>query len=127
MIKAGDLFKNMDSGKVFAVKGTFPSVIILETKDKFHSMFVNSNNMESMFLPYIEDDGNQNPRKDLLRKWLHFPGPGRKENLCSILMRHVPIVSKSSNSTGSFWKGRSLYDVPIAEGSLRQTTLISKK
>jgi hypothetical protein len=66
MIKAGDLFKNMDSGRVLAVKGTFPGVIILETKDKFHSMFVNPNNMESMFLPYLEDDGNQNPRKDLL-------------------------------------------------------------
>jgi hypothetical protein len=64
MIRAGDLYKNMESGKVFAVKGAFPSVIILETKDKSHSMFVNPNNMESMFLPYVEDEGEKNPNKD---------------------------------------------------------------
>jgi hypothetical protein len=64
MIKTGDLFKSMESGKVFAVKGAFPSVIILETKDKSHSMFVNPNNMESKFLPYVEDDGKKNSKKD---------------------------------------------------------------
>ncbi len=56
MIKAGDMFKNIENAKVFAVKSIAPSVIILETKDKSHSMFVNPNRMESAFLPYVEDE-----------------------------------------------------------------------
>lgn len=56
MIKAGDMFKNIESGKVFAVKSVDPSIIILGTKDGSHSMFVNPNSMDSVFLPYIEDE-----------------------------------------------------------------------
>ena len=56
MIKAGDMFKNIESGKVFAVKSVDPSIIILGTKDGFHSMFVNPNNMESAFLPFVEGE-----------------------------------------------------------------------
>ncbi len=56
MIRAGDLFKNIESGKVFVVKDVDPNVIILETKDKSHSKFVNPNSMESAFLPYVEDE-----------------------------------------------------------------------
>ena len=56
MIKAGDLFKNIESGKMFTVKSVDPRVIILGTKDGTHSMFVNPNNMESVFVPVVEDE-----------------------------------------------------------------------
>ena len=56
MIKAGDMFKNIESGKMFTVKSVDPSIIILATKDGSHSMFVNPNNIESVFLPFVEDE-----------------------------------------------------------------------
>jgi hypothetical protein len=42
-------------------------------------------------------------------------------------MCHVPTVRESSNSAGSVWKARNLYNVLIAEESLRQTPGILKK
>jgi len=62
MIKAGDMFKNIESGKVFAVKSVDPSIIILGTKDGFHSMFVKPNSMESVFLPFVEDEAKPKPQ-----------------------------------------------------------------
>ncbi len=59
MIKAGDLFKNVQCGKVFKVRSVKPSSIILATKDESHSMFVNPNSMESMFLPFVEDEARK--------------------------------------------------------------------
>jgi hypothetical protein len=56
MIKAGDLFKNIESGKMFAVKSVDPRIIILGTKDGTHSMFVKPNSIESEFVPVIEDE-----------------------------------------------------------------------
>jgi len=56
MIKAGDMFKNIDSGTIFTVKSVDPRTIILGTKDGFQSMFVNPNNMESIFLPFEEGE-----------------------------------------------------------------------
>jgi hypothetical protein len=56
MIKAGDMFKNIESGRVFTVKSVDPRTIILGTKDGFQSMFVNPNSMESVFLPFIEGE-----------------------------------------------------------------------
>ncbi|HMK52048.1 MAG TPA: hypothetical protein VK551_06035 [Thermodesulfobacteriota bacterium] len=56
MIKVGDLFKNIESGKIFTVKSVDPRTIILGTKDGTHSMFVNPNDIESMFLPFVEDE-----------------------------------------------------------------------
>ena len=56
MIKAGDMFKNVQSGEVFKVRSVNPSIIILATKDESHSMFVNPNSMESVFLPFVEDE-----------------------------------------------------------------------
>ena len=56
MIKAGDMFKNIESGKMFAVKSVDPRLIILGTKDGTHSMFVNPNSIESVFLPLVEDE-----------------------------------------------------------------------
>jgi hypothetical protein len=56
MIKAGDMFKNIESGKMFAVKSVDPRIIILGTKDGTHSMFVNPNSIESTFVPVIEDE-----------------------------------------------------------------------
>jgi len=54
MIKAGDMFKNIESGKIFIVKSVDSRTIILGTKDGFQSTFVNPNNMESVFAPFVE-------------------------------------------------------------------------
>ncbi len=62
MIKAGDMFKNVQSGKVFRVRSVNPGMIILGTKDEFHSMFVNPNSMESEFLPFVEDEAKGEPK-----------------------------------------------------------------
>ena len=56
MIKAGDMFKNIESGKMFTVKSVDPRIIILGTKDGTHSMFVNPNSIDSAFVPVIEDE-----------------------------------------------------------------------
>ena len=62
MIKAGDMFKNMQSGEVFKVRSVNPGIIILATKDESHSMFVNPNSMESVFLPFVEDEVKKNTK-----------------------------------------------------------------
>ena len=62
MIKVGDLFKNIESGKVFTVKSVNPSLIILATKDGSHSMFVNPNGIESVFLSLAEDEADKKPK-----------------------------------------------------------------
>ena len=54
------MFKNIESGKVFTVKSVNPSIIILTTKDKSHSMLVNPNGIESVFLPFVEDEVKRN-------------------------------------------------------------------
>ena len=59
MIKAGDLFKNIQSGEVFRVRSIDPSLIILATRDESHSMFVNPNSLESGFLPFVEDEAKK--------------------------------------------------------------------
>jgi hypothetical protein len=56
MIKAGDMFKNIESGQIFTVKSVDPRTILLGTKDGFQSMFVNPNNMESVFVSIVEDE-----------------------------------------------------------------------
>ncbi len=56
MIKAGDLFKNIENGKKFIVKSVDPHTIIFGTKDGTHSMFVNPNSIESVFVPFVEDE-----------------------------------------------------------------------
>ena len=60
MIKAGDLFKNIENGKMFKVKSVDPSIIILTTKDESHSMLVNPNSMDPAFVPIVEDEVNVN-------------------------------------------------------------------
>jgi len=60
MIKAGDMFKNIQSGKVFSVRSVNSGIIILVTKDKSHSMLVNPNSMESVFLPFVGDEAQKN-------------------------------------------------------------------
>jgi hypothetical protein len=59
MIKAGDMYKNIESGKMFTVKSVDPRIIILGTKDGSHSMFVNPNSIESAFVPFVEDEGKE--------------------------------------------------------------------
>ena len=56
MIKAGDMFKNVKSGEKFIVRSVDSKIIILGTKDGSHSMFVNPNSMESVFVPFVEDE-----------------------------------------------------------------------
>ncbi len=63
MIKAGDLFKSIANGKMFIVKSADSSIVILGTKDGTHSMLVNPNSMESVFLPFIEDDAKEKPKE----------------------------------------------------------------
>jgi len=60
MLKPGDMFKNKGNGKVFTVKSVSSSVIILATKNESHSMLVNPNNIESLFLPFVEDEAKKN-------------------------------------------------------------------
>ncbi|MGQ9648217.1 MAG: hypothetical protein ACUVWO_16950 [Thermodesulfobacteriota bacterium] len=62
MIKAGDVFKNIESGKIFTVKSVDPRIIILGTKDGTHSMLVNPNSMESVFVPFAEDEVKNKPK-----------------------------------------------------------------
>jgi hypothetical protein len=63
MIKAGDMFKNIENGKMFTVKSVDPRVIILGTKDGTHSMFVNPSNLESVFVPFVEDEVKEKPKE----------------------------------------------------------------
>ena len=63
MIKAGDMFKNIESGKMFTVKSVDRKVIILGTKDGTHSMFVNPNKMESVFVPCVEGEAKEKPKE----------------------------------------------------------------
>ncbi len=56
MIKAGELFKNIENGIIFKVKSVDPRIIILGTKDGTHSMFLNPNSMESVFVPFVGDE-----------------------------------------------------------------------
>ncbi len=60
MIKPGDTFKNKENGKVFIVKSVDSSIIILATKDESHSMLVNPDSMESLFLPMVDDEAQKN-------------------------------------------------------------------
>jgi hypothetical protein len=50
------MFKNIESGKMFTVKSVDSSIIILGTKDGSHSMLVNPNSMESIFVPFVENE-----------------------------------------------------------------------
>ena len=63
MIKAGDMFKNIESGKIFTVKSVGPRTVFLGTKDGFQSMFVNPNSMESVFLPFVEGEVKEKPKE----------------------------------------------------------------
>ncbi len=56
MIRTGDMFKDIESGKMFIVKSVDPRIIILGTNDGTRSTFVNPNDIESMFLPFVEDE-----------------------------------------------------------------------
>ena len=42
--------------EAFDFKGPKPRTIILGKKDRFQSILVNPNNMESVFLPFVEDE-----------------------------------------------------------------------
>jgi hypothetical protein len=63
MIKADDMFKNIESGKIFTVKSVDPRIVILGTKDGFQSMFVNPNSMESVFVPFVEGEVKEKPKE----------------------------------------------------------------
>ena len=63
MVKAGDMFKNIESGKTFIVKSVDSRIIILGTKDGSHSMLVNPNSIESVFVPFVEDEIKGTPKQ----------------------------------------------------------------
>jgi hypothetical protein len=48
---------------MFTVKSVDPNIIILGTKDGTHSMFVNPNNMESVFMPFVEGEAKEKPKE----------------------------------------------------------------
>ena len=58
-MKAGDMFKNIENGIIFKVKSVDPRIIILGTKDGTHSMLVNPNSIESLFVPFVEDEAKE--------------------------------------------------------------------
>ncbi len=62
-MKAGDMFKNIQNGKIFKVKSVDPRTIILGTKDGTHSMLVNPNSIESAFVPFEEEQGKEKPKE----------------------------------------------------------------
>jgi len=62
MIKRGDTFKNIECGKMFTVKSVDSRIVILGTKDGSHSMLVNPTDMESLFVPFVEDEGKEKPK-----------------------------------------------------------------
>jgi hypothetical protein len=62
MIKAGDMLQNIRSGEVFKVRSADTSIIILATRDESHSMFVNPQKIESVFLPFVGDEGKKKNR-----------------------------------------------------------------
>ncbi len=62
MIKAGDMFKNIKSGEKFIVRSVDPKIIILGTKDGTHSIFVNPSDIESAFVPFVEDEVKGKPK-----------------------------------------------------------------
>jgi hypothetical protein len=63
MIKKGDMFKEIESGKKFTVKSVDSRTIILGTIDQSHSMFVNPNSMESLFVPFVEEEVKGEPKE----------------------------------------------------------------
>ncbi len=62
MIKTGDMFKDIKSGKVFIVKSVDPKIVILGTRDGTHSIFVNLSDIESAFVPFVEDEVKGKPK-----------------------------------------------------------------
>ncbi len=63
MIKAGDMFKNIQNGKIFKVKSVDPRTIILGTKDGTHSMIVDPDSIESAFVPFVEDQAMEKSKE----------------------------------------------------------------
>jgi hypothetical protein len=48
---------------MFTVKSADSKIILLGTKDETHSMFVNPDSMESIFVPFIEDEVQGKPKQ----------------------------------------------------------------
>ncbi len=63
MIRAGDVFKNIQNGKIFRVKSVDPRAVILGTTDGTHSMLVNPDSIESAFVPVAEDQVKDKPKE----------------------------------------------------------------
>jgi hypothetical protein len=61
VINIGDMFKNVESGEIFTVKSVTPNTILLTTKDGYHSMFVNPKEIDSAFLPFVEEEAKKKP------------------------------------------------------------------
>jgi hypothetical protein len=59
MIKAGDMFKNIENGIIFKVKRVDPGIIILGTKNGTLSMLINPSSIESVFVPFVGDEAKE--------------------------------------------------------------------
>ena len=47
---------------MFSARSITPSIIILATRDGTHSMFVNPNSIDPVFMPFMEDETKRNPK-----------------------------------------------------------------
>lgn len=56
MIKEGDKFTNIHSGEVVTVRSIDSNIIILMTKDNFHSFIINPKGIDSTFMPFVEKE-----------------------------------------------------------------------
>jgi len=63
VMKSGDMFKSIKNGIIFRVKSVDANTVILGTKDGTHSMFVKPDSMESIFVPFVEDEGKEKPKE----------------------------------------------------------------
>ncbi len=57
------MFKHLQSGEVFRAGSVSPKVIHLATMDGFNSMFVDPNKIESVFVPFTEEELPRKPIK----------------------------------------------------------------
>jgi len=55
------MFKNVESGEVFTVKSVTPNTILLTTKDGYHTKFVRPEEIDSAFVPFVEEEAKKKP------------------------------------------------------------------
>ena len=61
VINVGDMYKNVESGEVFTVKSVTPNTILLTTRDGYHTKFVRPEEIDSAFVPFVEEEAKKKP------------------------------------------------------------------